>query len=1243
MTQERVNGNSSYAFVHEDPSKPRKYQLNFNLDTDYVKEPSSPPTHQITQQLPPLNHHHHQSYQPIQQHNQHNHVTQQHQHHHHNHHHPPPHQQPPPPPQQQQNLSQTHHHQQKHHMTSNRSTTSSPPSSTMPQNYQSNVYSKEIVIPERSQHDLQSASAVPPPYNAHNHPLFNRNISNHPVMHSQSNVDSRFARGDSIDSLHNLAQEQRQLNSKSPRSQSQPHKLKVQQPQPLTDLLNPPRSVSRPITPPQLHVSPHQPFLARENRETSPHLAPPPHHQSGSNSSVSTRSSSPAPSTPVANTSAVSNSNHNLPYSPHHSPNNNMLVASLIDKPSVEQNTSQVKKRGRSQKPRPIVPAGPLPSQQSSISSQILPLSSVANDSPVFVQYVVPVNGGNNVADVASQLSAPRSSHVTRKQKDNLPVQHVTPITEGRNCNDNIISNAKLSESHQSSPAFAGNLDNSLSSSFPTISTTSAVPSRKREHSAPSSPRDFSDAKRCKKEENVDKGVDVVMEDVSVTKDDYTGHASDGKSKAHMETVMILQSLKDSKNSNNPPAQVVAPDVVKVKEESVEQTSSESLKVDQVEHFVATRVRELSLDEDDQFRPLESIKKEEGVAVKPVDPVKPSLIADKSNKRGLIGGGTDNKKIDQVKRAMPVAVNDSNVGNDSDNDLAMDDGSDEEEYTKCNQSVNNLVVEDVDTQWNSDDMETEEEVEEEVVNFENTGVKDEETKPAAFVSSTCPLPSLPPSTTSHQGLVKRKNEDSRDTPSPTPAVTSTTTAAANNKHSRPASPINTNCGTVPSLVSRKGSVSSNGSNKDREALSDALEMPPAVSSPSAVTQNNNINGSGRPQRPYPPRRRSTMRDDEKLELDAIEWEKNIEIPHHIWEETLRVFEIVKHSKEMKNRQPHRKRNHILASILFILCRQNGLPRTFVEICNAASIRKQEIGSYYRLMLKVFENNGLGGGSNGTVDSAEYLKRWCQNLKLPPHILDAAIHVYKQASELNITTGKCPVSVGAASIWLSISSWNEMRSKWNTNDDHEQIKCEHKDVAQAAGVVNATLVGCFKNLSKYKEKLLPAEFLQEAKTRPPHHKKGDSPEGNANNNNTVENDCRDEKKASSLSPPHSLENLKFYEDEETSDNEKMKVEPIKIEPTTPSMSALPSKIDPATSPVSKSCPKVGSMSPSRIRRSGNNYSKSVKVESTSLPLGAVKSQKSPNSTESLVREPQEDADDELEEGELREDCDDAMIE
>ncbi|CAG8781203.1 341_t:CDS:1, partial [Acaulospora morrowiae] len=259
--------------------------------------------------------------------------------------------------------------------------------------YQSNVYSNEI---ERSQHDLQSASTVHPSYNAHNRQSYYSQVypgsspphSNHPmsqqqkqsplpppplplpippqqmisqqnisapssdllsnrngssadlsVVHPQPNTDRRFIQRDPINSHHNVHEQQQS----SP--QSQPYKLNVQPP-PLSDLLNPPRSISRPVTPPPSQAP--QPLISRDNRETFPYLAPP-HHQSGSNSSVSTRSSSPAPGTPVAN----SNSNNNVSYSPHHSPNNNMAPVQ-IEKPIAEQNASQPKRRGRSQKPRPI-------------------------------------------------------------------------------------------------------------------------------------------------------------------------------------------------------------------------------------------------------------------------------------------------------------------------------------------------------------------------------------------------------------------------------------------------------------------------------------------------------------------------------------------------------------------------------------------------------------------------------------------------------------------------------------------------------------------------------------------------------------------------------------------------------------------------------------------------------------------------------------------------------------------------
>lgn len=152
-------------------------------------------------------------------------------------------------------------------------------------------------------------------------------------------------------------------------------------------------------------------------------------------------------------------------------------------------------------------------------------------------------------------------------------------------------------------------------------------------------------------------------------------------------------------------------------------------------------------------------------------------------------------------------------------------------------------------------------------------------------------------------------------------------------------------------------------------------------------------------------------------------------------------------------------------------------------------------------------------------------RWCESLSLPPEVRPAAVHVFSQANTLNLTSGKCPSSVGAAAIYLCIYSWNDARRVahcqryqcpgcWrgipscslashnaaatlangsapvctptmaphdhpDAEDDARWIRKEHKDVANAVGVVSATLMGCFKNLAPDRARLIPEEFLKVA--------------------------------------------------------------------------------------------------------------------------------------------------------------------
>ncbi|KAF9913522.1 Transcription initiation factor IIB, partial [Lobosporangium transversale] len=255
-----------------------------------------------------------------------------------------------------------------------------------------------------------------------------------------------------------------------------------------------------------------------------------------------------------------------------------------------------------------------------------------------------------------------------------------------------------------------------------------------------------------------------------------------------------------------------------------------------------------------------------------------------------------------------------------------------------------------------------------------------------------------------------------------------------------------------------------------------------------------------------------MPDD--IQKQGRDWVNRLQMPESAWvgkasnemhepfyscpEESYKTYERVKRLKELKNRQPVRKRDAILAAILYIVCRDQGSPRTFSEICTASGVKRGDVGAYYRLMLKILEPSKNATASARDTDAEAFMTRWCESLSLSPLVCRAAVHVFSIANTLNLTSGKCPSSVGAAAIYLCIFAWNDARRMANcqrykclgcqcqTSQNHPSImqdkgwiKKEPKDVALAVGVVSATLMGCFRNLAPEKDKLIPPEFLRAA--------------------------------------------------------------------------------------------------------------------------------------------------------------------
>ncbi len=73
----------------------------------------------------------------------------------------------------------------------------------------------------------------------------------------------------------------------------------------------------------------------------------------------------------------------------------------------------------------------------------------------------------------------------------------------------------------------------------------------------------------------------------------------------------------------------------------------------------------------------------------------------------------------------------------------------------------------------------------------------------------------------------------------------------------------------------------------------------------------------------------------------------------------------------------RSNDAIASACLYIACRQEGVPRTFKEICAVSKISKKEIGRCFKLILKALET------SVDLITTGDFMSRFCANLSTFP--------------------------------------------------------------------------------------------------------------------------------------------------------------------------------------------------------------------------------------------------------------------
>ena len=122
----------------------------------------------------------------------------------------------------------------------------------------------------------------------------------------------------------------------------------------------------------------------------------------------------------------------------------------------------------------------------------------------------------------------------------------------------------------------------------------------------------------------------------------------------------------------------------------------------------------------------------------------------------------------------------------------------------------------------------------------------------------------------------------------------------------------------------------------------------------------------------------------------------------------KLFKQVHDGKNLKGRS----NDAIASACLYIACRQEGVPRTFKEICAVSKISKKEIGRCFKLIIKALETN------LSLIKTGDFMSRFCANLGLPIVIQRAATRIAKKAVEFDIVAGRSPISVAAAAIYMA---------------------------------------------------------------------------------------------------------------------------------------------------------------------------------------------------------------------------------
>jgi transcription initiation factor TFIIB len=139
----------------------------------------------------------------------------------------------------------------------------------------------------------------------------------------------------------------------------------------------------------------------------------------------------------------------------------------------------------------------------------------------------------------------------------------------------------------------------------------------------------------------------------------------------------------------------------------------------------------------------------------------------------------------------------------------------------------------------------------------------------------------------------------------------------------------------------------------------------------------------------------------------------------------------------------RSTESIIAALLYTTCREEGAPRTLDEISKASGINRRDIGKTYRYIARKLRIRIL------PAKAQDYVPRFGSLLNLSERVQVRAVEVLDEAATFDVTSGKGPIGVAAAALYIAAVLEGEKKTQ--------------REVADAIGVTEVTIRNRYKEM------------------------------------------------------------------------------------------------------------------------------------------------------------------------------------